>query len=90
MSKNYAIRYLIEPWNEPRLAGSRLIRKGLRVSDDNHGYADAIFLASIIKDDSGEVESVLLLSSESVNGKIGKEMLLLVRDHIDHCLEHHV
>jgi hypothetical protein len=84
----YGVRYKVEDWNKPRPAGGKQVQAGITVSDDDHGYADAVFVASIVRKPNGETESVLLLDSDS-GGLPTREMLLLIREAIDHQLECH-
>jgi len=88
MQGKYAVRYLVEQWNKPRPEGGKKVRDGIVLSDDNHGYADAVFVASVMKTDDGEIGSILLLDSD--NGHLpSRTMLEAVRDQINHHLEHH-
>lgn len=87
--KIYPIRYLVEPWNKPRGTTTKTSVPGVRISTDNYGYADELFVASIIKGgEDGDNDSVLLLSTEGTM-KPSRRILELVRDQIIHQLEHH-
>ena len=89
MSKNYGVRYFCEPWNKPILDGSTVeIMPGIKKSKNNLGYADEVFVASIMHDEKGEYGSILLVSSEG--GLVSRKMLEAVRGQIDHYLKHHV
>ena len=80
--KKYAIRYFVEPWDKPPPSDADLVMAGVRASPDNYGYTDSLFLASIIKNVDGSVESVLLMDSD--NGpNPSEQMLRLVRDQIN-------
>ncbi len=88
MSQRFKIRYKFERGDFAKPSGT-LIREGIRVSDDDNGYADEVFVASIIHPGT-EDESILLLSSEErQEGQPSREMLLKIRAQIDHYLEHH-
>lgn len=82
----YKIRYLVEPWNKPRGEAVPTMVDGVKVSVDNYGYADELFVASIMHEKAGG-ESILLLSSE---GEPTRALLEKIRTQIDHYLEHHV
>ena len=84
--QRYKIRYRVEvgDFAKPDDDTLTLVRPGIRVSNDA-GYADQLFVASIVEMDGRE--SILLLSSE---GKPSREMLLKVREQINHYLEEHV
>lgn len=90
--KLYKIRYFIEDWNKPIPPEEKKktvkVMPGVSVSGSNLGYADALFIASIVRDDDGKA-SVLLLDSDSQSGRPSKEMLVDIRDQIDHQLKHH-
>lgn len=80
--RNYKIRYSVESWNKPVEGESVQKRPGIRVNNTDYGYTDQLFLVSIVG------ESVLMLDSLS-GGPPMRETLLMVRDQIDHYLEHH-
>jgi hypothetical protein len=88
--QSYKIRYLIEPWGKPRDVPTREVTPGVRVAiGSNYGYTDLLFVVSVIMTDEGEVGSVLLMDSE--NGlNPSRKVLEMVRDQINHHLEHHV
>lgn len=85
----YKIRYSIELWNKPPDQEFIQVRKNVRVTKTDYGYTDELFLASILKNEDGSVDSVLLLDSED-GPNITKSKLLLIRDAIDHHLKNHV
>lgn len=87
-SRTYGVRYCVEPWNKPPGCLSRERPfPGVRVSDDNHGYADALLVASILRDEEG-IASILLLATEG-GPNPPRELLEAVRNAITHHLEHH-
>ena len=90
--KTYRTRYLIEEWNKPPdVSPTPTPVSGVSVSSNDFGYTDDLFFASILRKENGEIGSILLLSSEgNEHGKPSKEMLLAVRDMIDHQLQHHM
>lgn len=81
---------MVEPWNKPRenISERRTI-PGVVMSNDNYGYADDVFVVSIIRNGDGSIEFMLLLSSEGFGGP-SRELLEGVRDCINHHLEHHM
>lgn len=90
MSRTYAVRYSVSPWrksvpieNEGRKVGI----PNVTVSDDQYGYTDTLFAASILRGGNGEVESIFLVDTDTSIPT--REMLLMVRDAIDHQLEFH-
>lgn len=84
----YKIRYLIEPWGKPANSDGKKVLPGVIKSRDNYGYADDIFLASIIRDEKGNVTSIMLI--DSVSGAYpSRDMLEMIRDQIDHYLDEH-
>lgn len=86
--KVYGVRYRVEHWNKPAENKGKKVANLVRVSDDDHGYADVLFLASIVFDDDGQF-SILLM--DSMNGpKPSRRILEAVRYQIDHHLEHHM
>jgi len=89
MSKRrYKLRYRIEPWDGPPEGPTKnTVVPGVKVAED-YGYTDRLFLASIILDADGNAASVLLLDSVDKTSP-GREVLELVRDQINHHLEHH-
>ena len=87
MSKTYKVRYMFEHGEFSPQSGSDRIMPGMRVSHDEYGYTDRFLVASIIACTDG-TWSVALVSPE---GGLcpSREILELVRDQIDHHLEHH-
>ncbi len=86
----YKIRYLVESWNKPPAGedrGGPKVRSNVTVSRSDHGYTDDIFLASIVRDENGDVESVLLLDSDGPNPS--REILELVKRQNEHHLANH-
>lgn len=90
MSRSYRIRYHVEPeWNGPPAIECKQTEiAGIRVSPDNFGYADSLFVASILKDHHGTVSSVLLMDSET-GAHPSREILEIVKREIEHYLEQH-
>ena len=84
----YKIRYMVQDWNKPRENQGKQVLPNVRVSDTNYGYADSLFVVSIMNDDAGNPASFLLLDSETM-GMPSREMLLQIRAQIDHCLKEH-
>lgn len=84
----YAIRYRVEEWNKPRGKGTR-VRPGIRVSEEDNGYCDAILVASIMVNDDGEAGSVLLLGHDGKEAGLNRKLLETVKAQIEHYLEHH-
>jgi hypothetical protein len=84
----YKVRYSVEGWNKP-MEGKikREAMPGVSVAKGSYGYTDTLFLASIIRDDKGEIGSILLLESD--RGHPSREVLEAVRDQIEHHLETH-
>lgn len=83
----YKIRYLIEAWDKPApLDSSKPVMPGVRVSGNDYGYTDDLFVVSIV--DLGERESFLILSS-SEGGPPGREMVEKIIDCLQHYLEEH-
>jgi hypothetical protein len=89
MSKNYRFRYKVERWEKPPQGVGERVRPGLRVSQDDHGYADGLFIASLVEQENGTTSIALLSSEGNPEGKPSKELLQLIRDQIDHYLEKH-
>ena len=88
--RNYKVRYLVEPWNRPpENLSDRRPMPGVVVSANNYGYTDTILVVSILRDKQGTPTSVLMLDSDS-GGRPNRELLELVRQHIDHYLSNHV
>ena len=89
VKEDYAIRYLVEPWGKPREhTDSISVRPGIQVQSDNYGYADDVFLASILRGEDGKISSILLLDSKGGH-KPTVEILEAVKKAIEHHLEHH-
>lgn len=86
--RNYRIRYRVEEWNKPIVGPVKSIAPGLSVASD-YGYADKLLVASILVLKNGS-HSVALFDSESRCGKPSKELLTMIRQQIDHHLEHHL
>lgn len=86
MSKNYAIRYLVEEWNKPSNGGVRLM-PGITVSPDDHGYTDRLLVVSILYD-GDEIDSALILDTKT-KGPPDREIMEFLKEHIEHYLEHH-
>ena len=84
--KSYAIRYLVEEWDQPPSAKSTLIADGVRVSEDNYGYTDDILILSCVKQPDG-AESLLLVGANGFD--IPRELLEKAKTHIEHHLKHH-
>jgi hypothetical protein len=80
------VRYTVERWGRLPAETSEQVRSGVRVSQNDAGYCDQLFLASIVRD--GAAVSVLLLDSEG-GSKPSREILLLVKQQIEHHLEKH-
>lgn len=89
--RDYKVRYSVELWNKPVPSTAVLCQAipGVKVAEGDYGYADQVFVASIICGDDGEPLSVLLIDSES-GGRPSRKMLELIRAQIDHHLKHHV
>lgn len=90
MKHVYKIRYLVELWNKPPQSedvGESSI-PGVRQSTTDYGYADDLFVASIVRSEDGKAESILLMDSIS-GSPPDKKMLELVKKQIEHYLEHH-
>lgn len=88
----FKVRYSVEPWNKPvpNIENSKLESPGIRTVSDKYGYTDVLFLASCLQDDDGNIDSILILSSEdSSKPRPSRELLEAVRDQINHHLEHH-
>ncbi len=85
--RKYAVRYEVEPWGKPVRVPTANVQPGVRVTSDNSGYCDLLFVGSVLLNDAEEIASVLLLSSESDG--LSRRLLEAVRDQIDHHLEHH-
>lgn len=83
----YKIRYSVEPWNKPVPVATREVVPGIRTAKGDYGYTDVLFLASVMLDEDGEIGSVLLL--ESGRGSPSRKLLEVIRDQINHHLEHH-
>lgn len=88
MSRPYAIRYLVEPWGKHPENFGEEIAPGIRPSNDNFGYTDSLFVASIVRNDDGVAESILLMDSDTM-GPPSPEMVKLIRDACDHYLDAH-
>lgn len=85
--KNYAFRYFVEPGSWPPPEKATRVATGVRVTDDNYGYADNLFVISIVKEDDG-CEHYLMLDTRD-QGPPTRQTLLDVRKMIDHYLENH-
>ena len=90
MKERYNYRYQIEKWGKAvidELREDRLPTGDIQVRG-NHGYADELFIASILTNDEGQIVSVLLL--DTVSGATPtREMLTMIRDQCNHQLQHH-
>lgn len=60
---------------------------GVVVSADDYGYADSLFVASVMREPDGSIGSVLLMTDE---GRPSEEVLLAVKEQIEHYLENHL
>jgi hypothetical protein len=92
MTNTYKVRYLVEPWNKPppENLGER-VAPGIRVSNDNYGYTDVLFVGSVLLDGDGSYSSVALTSSEQTGtGMPSRKLLEAIKDQIEHMLEHHI
>lgn len=88
--RKYRIRYYLETGSFSRPQDAVQVRDGISVSNDNYGYADDVFVASILHDESGNPSSILLLSGEgNPAGAPSRKMLETIRDLINHTLEEH-
>jgi hypothetical protein len=92
MKKNtiYLVRYFIEKWNKPieEKGPVENVAPGIKIVSPSYGYVDQLFVASIMKDEDGEIESILLLDSEA--GKApSRTTLLAVKEAIEHQLKYH-
>lgn len=83
----YKVRFFAEPWNKPKASKVREVMPGVSVCEDNFGYTDVLFAASILHDEKGKISSILLMSSE--DGPVSRKVLEAVRDQIDHHLTYH-
>lgn len=89
MGLEYRVRYSVEIGKFDKPKDTTRIAPGVTASPDNFGYADDLFVASIINGDS-DSESILLLSTEGTKDcKPSRAMLTKIRDLIDHYLEEH-
>lgn len=98
MSRKYAVRYMVETWDKPpqkddtkgtvRLETREGVELPIRVSNSDYGYADRLFVASVVM--SGSRPNVLLLDSTQGEENLSREFLEMIRDQIEHYLEHHV
>ena len=97
--RKYQIRYSVEgAENSPDGKGferdsATRISDGLSVSHTDYGYSDDLFVASVLRDDAGEIDSVLLLGTDRgtpTGPKISRELLMAVKEQIDHYIEHHL
>jgi len=88
--KNYKIRYKVEDRNRPpEEAATETEFSNVKVSTTDHGYTDYLFAASILYDDDGEIDSILLLDSGSDTPIPRRHILEAVKEQIEHCLENH-
>ena len=85
----YRIRYTVEPWGKPTELPKERVAPGIARSGGKYGYADDVFVASILRDEKGGIASILLMSSEPGPGRPSRELLEAVRDQIIHQLECH-
>ena len=90
MPKLYQYRYFIEKGEWPPPENREVIIPGkLSVCrDSDFGYADDLLVVSLVgfEDD----RSYLILSTEDGGGPPSRELLLEIRQHIDHYLAEHV
>ncbi len=88
MSRSFAIRYKVEPWGKPVEEPVERVLPGIQVTESDYGYADAVFVASIIRDKNGNPISVLLMDSDD-GPSPSRKMLSQIRAAIDHYLQEH-
>jgi hypothetical protein len=85
----YRIRYRIEEWNKPAEdLEAKAVQPGIRKSTTDYGFADEVLVASILNYGTPDV-TVLLVDSVSMACNPPRELLVLVRDVINHFLEEH-
>jgi hypothetical protein len=86
----YKVRYYVGEWNKPIPEGEegQEIVPGVKIQPTDIGYADDVVVASVVRDSGGLVESILIMSSE--NEGASKELLIAVKNAIDHDLAHHL
>ena len=85
--RKYQLRYSVEEWNRPAESKLNRVRPGISVSQDKYGYTDIIFVASILVDEDGDLDILLMDSTSEI--PCSRKILLMVRDQIDHYLEKH-
>lgn len=88
--KRYKVKYKVQVGDFTAPRGGAKAGDGVRVSKDDHGYTDELFLASVVYDKDGS-SSILLLSTES-GGRPSLSMLRKIKHVIEAELsdrEHH-
>ena len=89
MSKTYKIRYSVESWGKPSIEPSRRVVRGLRITKSRFGYTDRLFLMSILNDENGNVESAVMLDSET-GPRLTPKIIELVQRQLDHYEKEHL
>ncbi len=89
--RKFAIRYAIEAHDGPADSVQN-VAPGINVSDTEWGFADDIFVASVLRE-NGKISSILLFGSndgEPVMGEdIPRELLLAIYEQVGHHLKCH-
>lgn len=88
----YHLRYTIENWDKPipdETETQETDVEGIILSKGNAGYADDLFVVSLIRDtETGKIDSVLLMDTiTGTNPSV--EMLEMIKERIEHHLKHH-
>jgi|SRR3990167_2288413 len=89
IKRTYKIRYSVERWGKSLMEPSERIAKGVRITKSNYGYADALFVMSILHDEKGAVESTLMVDTET-GPNLSQAMIDLVRSQLDHYEKDHL
>lgn len=64
-SKKYRVRYSVEIGEHEAPSGGTVIANGIRISDTDYGYADDLFVVSLV--DQGDGKVTLLAMREAIN-----------------------
>lgn len=90
VERPYKLRYRVDPWGKVPTGQAVKVASGIRIMQGPWGYADELFIVSIVKDKTSKESWMILDTRAPVNPtKPTVKQLTEVRDFLNHLIEHH-
>lgn len=86
----YKVRYTVDiTWNKPTEGNPTELIPGVKVADSDVGFADDLFIVSVMRDEDGQIASMLPLDTVGQGGFPDPELLDSVVELLLHYQKHH-